>query len=215
MAVLDPVKVIIENYQENQTEWVSIENNPEDEQAGKREMPFSKEIWIEREDFMEEAPKKFFRLTLGQEVRLKGANIIKANSVKKDENGKVTTIYATYDPDSKSGSGTEASNRKVKGTIHWVSVKEAISIEVRLYDRLFTVENPDENDEIDFLQLINPNSLQIVQGFAEPSLKNAQIEQKFQFQRLGYFCVDQDSKNEKLIFNRTATLRDTWAKVNH
>ena len=210
MAVIDPVKLVIENYPEEKTELLSVENNPEDENAGEREIPFTRELYIEREDFMEEAPKKFFRLTIGNEVRLKGAYIIKATKTEKDETGKITTIFAEYDPDTKSGSDSEASKRKVKGTLHWVSATENLPIEVRLYDRLFTVESPDESD--DFLQFVNPDSMKIVQGFAEPSLKNAKVEDKFQFQRLGYFTLDKDSNDEKMIFNRTVTLRDTWAK---
>ncbi|WP_413532795.1 glutamine--tRNA ligase/YqeY domain fusion protein [Empedobacter brevis] len=213
-AVIDPVKVIIENYPEGQVEELEIENNPEDETAGNRIVPFTREIYIEREDFMEEAPKKFFRLSLGNEVRLKGAYFIKAERVEKDAEGNITTIYATYDPETKSGSGTEASKRKVKGTLHWVSATENIPVEVREYDRLFTVESPDAEKDVDFLQFVNPNSLTVKQGFAEPALKEAKTEDKFQFQRIGYFALDRDSSTEKLIFNRTVTLKDTWAKVN-
>ena len=213
-AVIDPVKVIIENYPEGQVEELEIENNPEDETAGTRIVPFTREIYIEREDFMEEAPKKFFRLSLGNEVRLKGAYFIKAERVEKDAEGNITTIYATYDPETKSGSGTEASKRKVKGTLHWVSATENIPIEVREYDRLFTVESPDVEKDVDFLQFVNPNSLTVKEGFAEPALKEAKVEDKFQFQRIGYFALDRDSSTEKLIFNRTVTLKDTWAKVN-
>lgn len=213
-AVIDPVKVIIENYPEGQVEELEIENNPEDETAGTRIVPFTREIYIEREDFMEEAPKKFFRLSLGNEVRLKGAYFIKAERVEKDAEGNITTIYATYDPETKSGSGTEASKRKVKGTLHWVSATENIPIEVREYDRLFTVESPDAEKDVDFLQFVNPNSLTVKEGFAEPALKEAKVEDKFQFQRIGYFALDRDSSTEKLIFNRTVTLKYTWAKVN-
>lgn len=213
-AVIDPVKVIIENYPEGQVEELEIENNPEDETAGTRIVPFTREIYIEREDFMEEAPKKFFRLSLGNEVRLKGAYFIKAERVEKDAEGNITTIYATYDHETKSGSGTEASKRKVKGTLHWVSATENIPIEVREYDRLFTVESPDAEKDVDFLQFVNPNSLTVKEGFAEPALKEAKVEDKFQFQRIGYFALDRDSSTEKLIFNRTVTLKDTWAKVN-
>ncbi|MGV0936717.1 glutamine--tRNA ligase/YqeY domain fusion protein [Empedobacter falsenii] len=213
-AVIDPVKVIIENYPEGQVEELEIENNPEDETAGTRIVPFTREIYIEREDFMEEAPKKFFRLSLGNEVRLKGAYFIKAERIEKDAEGNITTIYATYDPETKSGSGTEASKRKVKGTLHWVSATENIPIEVREYDRLFTVESPDAEKDVDFLQFVNPNSLTVKEGFAEPALKEAKVEDKFQFQRIGYFALDRDSSTEKLIFNRTVTLKDTWAKVN-
>lgn len=211
-AVLDPVKLVIENYPEGQIEELIIENNPEDATAGDRVVPFTRELYIEREDFMEEAPKKFFRLSLDQEVRLKGAYFVKATRVDKDENGKITTIYATYDPDTKSGSNTEASKRKVKGTLHWVSAEQNIPITVNLYDRLFTVESPDGDKETDFMDLINPNSLEVVKGYGEPSLKNAKPEDKFQFQRIGYFAVDKDSTSENVIFNRTVPLRDTWAK---
>lgn len=210
MAVVNPVKLVIENYPEDQEEWLETENNPEQENAGTREIPFSRELYIEREDFMEEAPKKFFRLSLGNEVRLKSAYIIKANRVEKDENGEITTIYATYDEKSKSGSGTEESLRKVKGTLHWVSAKHAIPVEVRIYDRLFTVEQPDAEKETDFLEFINPNSLTSVQGFSEPSLKDVKVGEPLQFQRIGYFTKDQDSTDEKLIFNRTVTLKDSY-----
>ena len=213
-AVIDPVKVIIENYPENQVEELEIENNPEDETAGTRIVPFTKEIYIEREDFMEEAPKKFFRLSIGNEVRLKGAYFIKAERVEKDAAGNITTIYATYDPETKSGSGTEASKRKVKGTLHWVSATENIPVEVREYDRLFTVESPDAEKDVDFLQFVNQDSLTVKNGFAEPALKEAKVEDKFQFQRIGYFALDKDSTSEKLVFNRTVTLKDAWVKAN-
>lgn len=208
MAVVDPVKLVITNYPENEEEWLETENNPEQQDAGTRTVPFSKELYIEREDFKEEGNKKFFRLKLGGEVRLKSAYIIKAESVDKDENGEITTIYATYDEKSKSGSGTEESLRKVKGTLHWVSAKHAIPVDVRIYDRLFTTPQPDAEKETDFMQFINPESLKIVQGFAEPSLKNAEIGHPYQFQRIGYFTKDRDSSAEKLVFNRTVTLKD-------
>ena len=208
MAVVDPVKLIIENYPQDGEEWLETENNPEDENAGTREIPFSRELYIEREDFKEEANNKFFRLKLGGEVRLKSAYIIKAERVEKDENGEITTIYATYDPKSKSGSGTEESLRKVKGTLHWVSAKHALPVEVRVYDRLFTTPQPDAEKDVDFMEFINPESLKIVQGFAEPSLKNAEIGAPYQFQRIGYFTKDRDSSDEKLVFNRTVTLKD-------
>lgn len=213
-AVIDPVKVIIENYPDNQVEELEIENNQEDETAGTRIVPFTKEIYIEREDFMEEAPKKFFRLSIGNEVRLKGAYFIKAERVEKDAEGNITTIYATYDPETKSGSGTEASKRKVKGTLHWVSATENIPVEVREYDRLFTVESPDAEKDVDFLQFVNQDSLTVKNGFAEPALKEAKVEDKFQFQRIGYFALDKDSTSEKLVFNRTVTLKDAWVKAN-
>lgn len=213
MAVLDPVKLVITNYPEGQEEWLDAENNPEEEVMTFRKVPFSKELYIEREDFKEEANSKFFRLTLGKEVRLKNAYIIKGESVVKDENGNITEIHATYDADSRSGSGSEASKRKVKGTIHWVSVPHAVEAEVRIYDRLFIDENPDGNKEVDFLDFINPNSLEVVKGYLEPSLSTAVEGDKFQFQRLGYFCVDKNSTPEALVFNKTVGLRDTWAKV--
>jgi glutaminyl-tRNA synthetase len=213
MAVLNPVKLVITNYPEGQEEWLDAENNPEEEVMTYRKVPFSKELYIEREDFQEEANKKFFRLTLGTEVRLKNAYIIKGESVIKDENGNITEIHCTYDTDSRSGSGTEASQRKVKGTIHWVAVNHAIPAEVRVYDRLFTHESPDGNKEIDFKEFINPNSLEVITGYVEPSLQSAKNLDQFQFQRLGYFCVDKDSSAEKLVFNKTVGLRDTWAKV--
>ncbi len=210
MAVVDPVKLIIENYPEGQEEWVEMENNPEDENAGTRQIPFSREIYIEREDFKEEANNKFFRLKLGGEVRLKSAYIIKAERVEKDENGEITTIYATYDEKSKSGSGTEESLRKVKGTLHWVSAPHAIPVEARMYERLFTVEQPDAEKDADFLQYINPESLNTAHGFAEPSLKDVEIGEPLQFQRIGYFTKDRDSSDEKLVFNRTVTLKDSY-----
>jgi glutaminyl-tRNA synthetase len=213
MAVLNPVKLVITNYPDGQEEWLEAENNPEEEVLTYRKVPFSKELYIEREDFQEEANKKFFRLTLGTEVRLKNAYIIKGENVVKDADGNITEIHASYDVDSKSGSGTEASQRKVKGTIHWVSIPHAVEAEVRIYDRLFTHENPDGDKEVDFKNYINPNSLEIIIGYVEPSLKSAQPEDKFQFQRLGYFCTDKDSVSEKLVFNKTVGLRDTWAKI--
>ncbi|MEN9336925.1 MAG: Glutamine--tRNA ligase [Bacteroidota bacterium] len=213
MAVLNPVKLVITNYPEGQEEWLDAENNPEAEVMTYRQLPFSKELYIERDDFKEEADKKFFRLTLGTEVRLKNAYIIKGESVVKDADGNITEIHCTYDADSKSGSGSEASMRKVKGTIHWVSTAHALEAEVRIYDRLFTHENPDGDKEVDFKTYINPNSLQVITGYMEPSLKNAQSGTQYQFQRLGYFCVDTDSTYENLIFNKTVGLRDTWAKI--
>ncbi|WKD85453.1 Glutamine--tRNA ligase [Polaribacter huanghezhanensis] len=214
MAVLDPVKVIIDNYPEGKEEVLIAENNQEDESAGFREVPFSREIYIEREDFREEANKKFFRLKLGKEVRLKNAYFITATSCEKDENGEITVIHCTYDPLTKSGSGTEESKRKVKGTLHWVSVKHAVKAEVRAYDRLFLDEAPDAHKNKDFMEFINPNSLEIINAFVEPSLQSAKIGERFQFQRLGYFNVDTDSTSEKLVFNKTVGLRDSWANKN-
>lgn len=213
MAVLNPVKLVITNYPEGKEEVLDAENSQEDPSLGFRKVPFSRELYIEREDFQEEANKKFFRLTLGTEVRLKNAYIIKGESVVKDANGNITEIHCTYDEDSRSGSGTEASQRKVKGTIHWVSINHAIKAEVRVYDRLFTHENPDGDKEVDFKEYINPNSLEVITGYLEPSLASAKDGEQFQFQRLGYYCVDKDSTNEKLVFNKTVGLKDTWAKV--
>ncbi len=213
MVVMDPVKVVITNYPEGKMEMLEAENNQEDENAGYREVPFSKEIYIEREDFKEEANRKFFRLTLGKEVRLKNAYIIKGESVVKDADGNITEIHCTYDPESKSGSGTEASLKKVKGTLHWVSIEHALPVEVRLYDRLFTEASPDTHKDVDFMEFINPDSLKIVTAYSEPSIKDVKPEEKFQFQRLGYFVVDLDSTAEKLVFNRTVPLRDSWGKI--
>jgi glutaminyl-tRNA synthetase len=210
MAVLDPVKVVITNYPAEAVELLDAENNQEDEAAGFRKVPFSKELYIEREDFLEEAPAKFFRLSIGREVRLKNAYIIKGESVVKDSEGNITEIHVTYDEDSRSGSGTEASQRKVAGTLHWVSIKHAIEAEVRLYDRLFIDEAPDSHKEKNFLDFMNPNSLQTVKGFVEPSLSTATNGDKFQFQRLGYFNVDKDSTSDKLVFNKTVGLKDVW-----
>ena len=215
MAVLNPLKLVITNYPEGEEEWLQAENNPEDESAGFRQLPFSKELYIEQEDFREEANRKFFRLKLGGEVRLKNAYIIKAESCTKDSEGNILEVQCTYDPKSKSGSGSEESLRKVKGTLHWVSIKHALPVEVRLYDRLFTDETPDGHKDKDFLEFINPNSLEVITGYVEPSLKEANINDRFQFQRLGYFNVDEDSTQEKMVFNRTVTLRDTWAKIEH
>jgi glutaminyl-tRNA synthetase len=213
MAVLNPVKLVITNYPAGKEEILDAENSQEDESLGYRKVPFSRELYIEREDFQEEANKKFFRLTLGTEVRLKNAYIIKGESVVKDTAGNIIEIHCTYDEDSRSGSGTEASQRKVKGTIHWVSINHAIEAEVRIYDRLFTHENPDGDKDVDFKEYINPNSLEVIKGYLEPSLKSAKNGERFQFQRLGYYCVDNDSSAQKLVFNKTVGLRDTWAKV--
>ncbi len=209
MVVSDPVKVIITNYPEGQVEDLVGEINPEDPFSGKRTIPFQKEIWIERDDFMEEPPKKYFRLAPGLMVRLKHAYIIKCEEYKKDEQGNVTEIYCSYIPESKSGSDT--SGIKVKGTIHWVSVTHAHTAELRLYDRLFCVENP-SSEEGNFKDYINPDSLVIKDAFIEPALRSAQPGDKFQFLRKGYFCVDKDSTTEKLVFNRTVGLKGSWAK---
>ena len=203
MAVLDPVKVVITNYPEDKEEWLEAENNQEDESAGFRKVPFSREIYIEKDDFKEQAGNKYFRLKLGGEVRLKNAYIIKANSVVKDANGEVTEIHCTYDEDT---------SKKVKGTLHWVSIKHAITAEIREYDRLFMHESPDSDKDKDFMEYLNPNSLTIKTGYLEPSLADVKVGEQFQFQRLGYFNVDDDSKPEKLVFNKTVGLRDSWAK---
>ena len=213
MAVLNPLKLVITNFPEGEEEWLKAENNPEDESAGFRQLPFSRELYIEHEDFREEANRKFFRLKLGGEVRLKNAYIIKAERCTKDSEGNIVEVQCTYDPKSRSGSGSPESLRKVKGTLHWVTIQNALPVEVRLYDRLFTDETPDGHKNKDFLEFINPNSLKVITGYVEPSLKAAKINDRFQFQRLGYFNVDEDSKEEKLVFNRTVTLRDTWAKI--
>ena len=215
MAVLDPVKVVIDNYPEGETEYMEIENNPEDVNAGVRKVAFARELFIERDDFMEDAPKKFFRLTPGQEVRLKGAYIIKCTGVDKDAGGNITLIHCTYDPESRSGSGTEASNRKVKGTLHWVAATDAIEAEVRLYDRLFKDEDPAGHKEVDFKEFINEDSLRVLKGCKlESSMRRAKPGDRFQFQRLGYFCVDPDSTDGQLVINRTVSLKDTWQKMN-
>ena len=203
MAVLNPVKVVITNYPEDKEEWLEAENNQEDESAGYRKVPFAREIYIEKEDFKEEASNKFFRLKLGGEVRLKNAYIIKANSVVKDDKREVTEIHCTYDTDT---------SKKVKGTLHWVSIKHAIKAEVREYDRLFIHESPDSDKDKDFMEFLNPNSLTVKTGYLEPSLVDVKVGEQFQFQRLGYFNVDNDSEDGKLVFNKTVGLRDSWAK---
>ncbi|MBE2290137.1 MAG: glutamine--tRNA ligase/YqeY domain fusion protein [Chitinophagaceae bacterium] len=210
MAVLDPVKLVVTNYAEGTTEWFTAENNPEDETSGTRQIPFTRELWIEREDFMEEAPKKFFRLTPGNMVRLKNAYIVKCDGCVKDSDGNITEIHCTYLPESKSGNDT--SGLTVKGTIHWVSVAHARTAEVRLYDRLFRVEDP-SNEDGDFKEYINPDSMQVLPAaYIEPALAEAKPGDRMQFMRKGYFCADVDSTPEKLIFNRTVTLKDAWAK---
>ncbi len=213
MVVLNPVKVIIDNYPEGQVEMLESENNPEDPAAGSRTIPFSRELFIERDDFMEDAPKKFFRLTPGQEVRLKNAYIIKCTGVVKDPaNGTIREIHCTYDPETRSG--MQGANRKVKSTIHWVSSHHAIDAEVRIYDRLFLKADPDDVEEgKNWLSNLNPDSLKIIMAKAEPHLLKDDRNNKFQFLRLGYFCFDKDSSGEKLIFNRTVSLKDEWAKI--
>lgn len=211
MVVFDPLKIVITNYPEVKTEMLESENNPEDPASGNRLIPFSRELYIEQEDFMEVAPKKYFRLAPGQMVRLKSAYIIKCENVIKDTSGKITELHCTYVPESKSGSDTSGIN--VKGTLHWVSVSTAVPVEVRLYDRLFKVENVAEA-EGDFKDLLNPDSLVIQTVYAEPELLKAGLNDRYQFMRKGYFCIDPDSTKDKLIFNRTVGLRDNWAKSN-
>jgi glutaminyl-tRNA synthetase len=209
MVVFDPIKVVITNYN-NENELVSIEDNPEDINSTFREVPFSKELYIEQEDFMENPSKKYFRLFPGGMVRLKGAYIIKCDEAVKDEAGNIVQLNCSYVPESRSGH--DISNIKVKGTLHWISVPHAITAEVRLYDRLFKVEDP-SSEEGDFKDYINTDSLQIVPTvYAEPALKNAKFNERYQFLRKGYFMLDKDTSEEKMIFNRTVTLRDTWAK---
>ncbi len=213
MAVLDPVKLIITNYPDGQTEDIELINNPEDADSGSRMVPFGKELFIERDDFMVDPPKKFFRLGPGRQVRLKGAYVIQCENFELDEQGQVSTIYCTYDPETKSGSGS--SQPKVKGTLHWVDASKAIDAEVRLYDRLFSDEDPAGHKEQDFLEFLNPDSLKVLQNCKlEPMLATAKAGEKFQFQRIGYFCVDPDSKTDKPVFNRTVSLKDNWAKMN-
>ena len=209
-AVLDPVKLIITNYPEGQVEMMEAINNPEDETSGIHEIAFSRELWMEREDFMEDAPKKFFRMSPGQEVRLKNAYIVKCTGCQKDENGNIQEIYCEYDANTKSG--MPEANRKVKGTLHWVSVAHCLPAEVRLYDRLFSVEDPSADDR-DFRELLNPESLKVLTGcYVEEYLRDARPLDHFQFQRIGYFNVDTDSAEGKLVFNRTVSLKDSWAK---
>ena len=203
MAVLDPVKLVITNYPEDKEEWLEAENNQEDESAGFRKVPFSRALYIEKDDFKEEAGNTFFRLKLGGEVRLKNAYIIKAERVVKDTNGNIVEVHCTY---------SEDTSRRVKGTLHWVSIKHAVKAEVREYDRLFIDEAPDSHSDKNFIDFINPNSLKKVEAFVEPSLNDAKVGDRFQFQRLGYFNVDNDSSSEKLVFNKTVGLRDSWAK---
>ncbi|MCG3731815.1 glutamine--tRNA ligase [Vibrio cincinnatiensis] len=211
MAVLDPVKVVIENFAADSVEMLMVANHPNKPEMGERDVPFTREVWIEREDFREEANKKYKRLVLGKEVRLRGAYVIKAERIEKDAQGNITTIYCTYDPETLGKN--PADGRKVKGVIHWVSADKALPAEFRLYDRLFTVPNPAAADN--FAETINPDSLVKLQGFVEPSLANAEAEFGYQFERMGYFCADiKESKPQALVFNRTVGLRDTWAKID-
>ena len=211
MVVVNPIKITITNYPAGKEESLVSENNPEQENSGTRELPFSKHLYIEKEDFREQAGRKFFRLTLDKEVRLKSAYIIKGESVVKNGAGEITEVLCTYDPKSKSGSGTEESLRKVKGTLHWVSQKHAVPVEIREYDRLFMTEVPGEK-EGDFLKDINPQSLNTAKGYAEPSLAQTSPGSKYQFQRKGYFVADDESTEENIVFNKTVALRDNWKK---
>ena len=211
MAVLDPLKVVITNYQEGETEYLPAINNPEDETAGSRDLPFSRELWIEKSDFMEDAPKKFFRMAPGREVRLKYAYFVTCNEVIKDEDGKVIELRCTYDPLSKGGKSPDG--RKVKGAMHWVDANNCLKSEVRLYDRLFNVESPDSDKEKDFKEFFNPDSLKIIdKAYIEPSVKGATYLTHYQFERTGYFNVDKDSTDDKMVFNRTVSLKDSWKK---
>ena len=212
MAVLNPLKVVIDNYPEGQEEYFDALNNPENPSMGMRKVPFSRVLYIEREDFMEQPPKKFFRLAPGREVRLRYACYITCNRVVKDEKtGEIVALHCTYDPASRGG--TTSDGRKVKGTIHWVSARHVITAEVRLYDRLFLHDNPEETGD-DFMKYMNPDSLKVITGYLEPSLAGAKPSDMFQFERLGYFCVDSvDSVSGNLVFNRTVPLRDSWAKI--
>ena len=213
MGVINPLKVFITNYPENETEYIEAINNPEDESMGKRKVPFSRELYIEQDDFMEEPPKKFYRLSPGKEVRLRYAYFITCTDVVKDTDGNIVEIHAIYDPETKGGNAPDG--RKVKSTLHWVSAKDALETEVRLYDRLFVKEEPEDVEEgADFISNLNPKSLIIKKAFVEPFVKNAKELDKFQFERIGYFCVDPDTTDDKLVFNRTVSLRDSWAKLN-
>jgi len=211
--VLRPLKVVITNYPEGQVEHVTVDNNPEDENAGTRQVPFSRELYLEREDFMEDPPKKFFRLAPGREVRLRRAYFITCNEVIKNAAGEVVELRCTYDPATRGGESPDG--RRPKATLHWVSAAHAVPVEVRLYDRLFSVEDPERTAEgKTFLDYLNPKSLEILSGcLAEPSVATAVAPARFQFERLGYFCVDPDSKPGALVFNRTVSLRDAWAKI--
>ena len=211
MVVMEPVKLIITNYPDGQTEWFDIDNNPEDENAGTRKVPFSKEIYIEKSDFMIDPPKKFFRLGPGRSVRLKNAYKVTCDDYKLDDKGKVKEIYCTYHPNSKSGQ-PDTSGIKVKSTIHWVNVADAVPIQIRLYDRLFSDEAPDGHKDKDFMHFINHDSLKILDGYGEVNMKDATMEDKFQFLRMGYFTMDFESTADELVFNRTVTLKDAWAK---
>ena len=212
MAVIDPIKLTIKNYPKNKREFMLAENNPEKEEEGKRKIPFCGQLYIEREDFREEANSKFFRLTLGKEVRLKNAYIIKGEQVIKDQDGNLTEVICSYDPLSKSGSGTEESMRKVKGTLHWTARPYSIPIEVNIYNRLFIIPEPDKSKEEEITKFLNPDSLKVLKGFIEPSLKSSVVGSRYQFQRLGYFILSSKKNNGQLVFNKTVGLRDNWKK---
>jgi glutaminyl-tRNA synthetase len=209
MAVLRPLRVVIENYPEGQTEWLEAINNPEDPSAGTRPVPFSRELYIEQDDFMENPPPKFYRLSPGREVRLRYGYFIRCNEVVKNAQGQVVALRCTYDPETRGGSAPDG--RKAKATIHWVSAAHALPIEARLYDHLFTRPDPDEAE--DFLSVLNPHSLEVVNAFIEPSVAGSPVGKHYQFERLGYFVVDPDSTPERLVFNRSVTLKDEWAKI--
>ena len=213
MAVLNPLKVVVENYPEGKVEWMTAVNNPEDDSAGTRPVPFTRELYIEREDFMLDPPRKFYRLGPGREVRLRNAWLLTCNEVIHDAQGKVVELRCSIDPDSRGGNAPDG--RRVRATLHWVSAAHALRAEVRLYDKLFSKENPnDESDGLEPGEHINPNSLQVLpQVFVEPSLKDAEPGARYQFERLGYFSVDADSTSDQLVFNRTVTLRDQWARL--
>jgi len=214
MGVLNPLKVVITNYPEGQVEMMSAINNPEDPEAGRREVPFTRELYIERDDFMEDPPRKFFRMAPGREVRLRYAYYVTCNEVIKDENGEITELHCTYDPETKGG--TSADGRKVKATMHWVSATENVKAEVRLYDRLFNDEEPDGHKDVDFKEFLNPDSLKVLpECYIEPFVKDSKALDSFQFERLGYFNVDPDTTPGKLVFNRTAQLRDNWSKLQN
>jgi glutaminyl-tRNA synthetase len=207
-AVLRPIKVVITNYPEGQVEEMEAINNPEDESAGRRIVPFSRELYIEQDDFMENPPNKFYRLSPGREVRLRNAYFVKCDDVIKDEQGNITEVRCTYDPATRGGDAPDG--RKVKATLHWVSAAHAEKAEIRLYENLFNVPNPGGDT---WLEQLNPNSLEVVEGYIEPELAEAKPGERFQFERIGYFCVDPDSTAGKMVFNRTVSLKDTWAKV--
>jgi len=213
MAVLNPLKVVITNYPEGKAEMLDAVNNPEDESAGMRQVPFGREIYIEQDDFMEQAPKNYFRLTVGVEVRLRYAYFIRCTEVVKNSDGEIIELRATYDPESKGGKSPDG--RKVKGTIHWVSAEHGVKASVNLYDRLFLTEDPQDVEEgVNFLDTINPDSLKVIEAIVEPALLETNVGDHFQFERMGYFCTDLDSSSNRLIFNKTVGLKDTWAKVS-